>query len=229
MEWYARRAQLKPQRRAWAAVKYPACSEATWKSSSWSGLAARVSCIPKTILDICMTSSRIFGFRPRRSGNGSKRWPEAEIPWYWTFYAMPGSSPASHRKRWCMVKRGRAKRVDPAQALRYRTVGESLLRSAGAMVELSDLDRYYGNDCNRVDTRRDRLQRCPHAYSGVKSTEGEHTRAADLLQSAVRPRASPEMMKLTRSLLTLKDRVSSRDSTTRERNAAQLFRRADSF
>lgn len=58
---------------------------------------------------------------------------------------MPGSSPASHRKRWCMVKRGRAKRVDPAQALRYRTVGESLLRSAGAMVELSDLARYYGN------------------------------------------------------------------------------------
>ena len=44
-----------------------------------------------------------------------------------------------------MVRRGRAKSVDPAQALRYRAVGEALLRSAGAMVELSDLDRYYGN------------------------------------------------------------------------------------
>lgn len=44
-----------------------------------------------------------------------------------------------------MFKRGRAKSVDPAQALRYRTVGESLLRSASAMVELSDLDRYYGH------------------------------------------------------------------------------------
>ena len=78
-----------------------------------------------------------------------------------------------------MVKRGRAKSIDPAQALRYRTVGESLLRSAGAMVELSDLDRYYGNAIaivciHAVIAYNDALT---VAFGGVKSTEGEHKKA----------------------------------------------------
>ena len=130
-----------------------------------------------------------------------------------------------------MVRRGRAKSVDPAQALRYRTVGESLLRSAGAMVELADLDRYYGNAIaivciHAVIAYNDALT---VAFSGVKSTEGEHARAADLLQSALGPRASPDMVKLARSLLTLKDRVSYQGHYYTGEEAAQLVRRADEF
>ena len=130
-----------------------------------------------------------------------------------------------------MVKRGRAKSVDPAQALRYRTVGESLLRSAGAMVELSDLDRYYGNAIaivciHAVIAYNDALT---VAFGGVKSTEGEHARAADVLQGALGPRASPEMVKLARSLLTLKDRVSYQGQYYTGEEAAQLFRRAEDF
>jgi hypothetical protein len=130
-----------------------------------------------------------------------------------------------------MVKRGRARSIDPAQALRYRTVGESLLRSAGGMVELSDLDRYYGNAIaivciHAVIAYNDALT---VAFGGVKSTEGDHARAADLLQSALGPRASPEMVKLARSLLTLKDRVSYQGQYYTGDEAVQLFRRADEF
>lgn len=127
-----------------------------------------------------------------------------------------------------MVKRGRAKSVDPAQALRYRAVGKALLRSAGSMVELSDLDRYYGNAIaivciHSVIAYNDSLT---VAFGGVKSTEGEHARAADVLQSALGPRASPEMVKLARSLLTLKDRVSYQGQYHTGEEAARLFRRA---
>jgi hypothetical protein len=130
-----------------------------------------------------------------------------------------------------MVKRGRAKSVDPAQALRYRTVGESLLRSASAMVELSDLDRYYGNAIaivciHAVIAYNDALT---VAFGGVKSTEGEHARAADVLQSALGPRAAPDMVKLARSLLTLKDRVSYQGQYYTGEEAAHLFRRAEEF
>lgn len=64
--------------------------------------------------------------------------------------------------------------------------------AARAMVELSDLDRYYGNAIVIV---------CIHAviayndaltvvYNGVKAAEGEHAGAADVLQSALGHRAS---------------------------------------
>ena len=130
-----------------------------------------------------------------------------------------------------MVKRSRAKRVDPAQGLRYRAVGEALLRSARAMVELSDLDRYYGNAIaivciHAVIAYNDALT---VAFDGVKSTEGEHARAADVLQSALGSRASPEMVKLARSLLTLKDRVSYQGQYFSVEEAGQLFRRAEEF
>lgn len=124
-----------------------------------------------------------------------------------------------------MVKRGRARSIDPAQALRYRTVGEALLRSAGAMVDLSDLDRYYGNAIaivciHAVIANNDALT---VAFGGVKSTAGEHARAADVLQSALGPRASPEMVKLARSLLTLKAGYRTRGSTTRGRRRPSSF------
>ena len=130
-----------------------------------------------------------------------------------------------------MVRRGRAKSVDPAQALRYRAVGEALLRSAGAMVELSDLDRYYGNAIaivciHAVIAYNDALT---VAFGGVKSTEGEHDRAADVLQSALGPRTAPEMVKLARSLLTLKDRVSYQGQYYTGEEAAQLYHRAAEF
>ncbi|MEX2582148.1 MAG: hypothetical protein WD766_02670 [Gemmatimonadota bacterium] len=106
-----------------------------------------------------------------------------------------------------------------------------MLRSAGAMVELSDLDRYYGNAIAIV---------CVHAmiayndaltvaFAGVKSTEGEHARAADVLQSALGPRAPPEMVKLLRSLLTLKDRVSYQGQYYTAEEAVRLFGRVEEF
>ena len=130
-----------------------------------------------------------------------------------------------------MARRSRTKSVDPAQAIRYRAVGEALLRSATAMVELSDLDLYYGNaiaivTIHAVIAYNDALT---VAFGGVKSTEGEHARAADVLQSPLGSRASPERVKLARSLLTLKDRVSYQGQYYTGEEAVQLFRRAEEF
>src|SRR5271165_177982 len=63
-------ALLKPRARAWAAVKYPPCSEASSNSPAWLGLPPlfeSLSCIGQIILDLSMTSKPLSDSK-RNSG-----------------------------------------------------------------------------------------------------------------------------------------------------------------
>jgi hypothetical protein len=109
-----------------------------------------------------------------------------------------------------MTGRSRQKRVDRAEAAKYLRVGESLLRSAEALAEIAVEGDPYGNAIGVVATHaaiayNDALT---IAYRQVKSTEGDHRRAADVLQDALGPAAPPAKVALLRSVLGAKDRVS---------------------
>lgn len=93
-----------------------------------------------------------------------------------------------------MVRSGSAKDVDPSQAEKYRRVGASLLASARALEGVAVGGDPYGNAIGVVAVHaaiayNDALT---IAFRGIRSTEGDHRKAADVLQRALGHRARLE-------------------------------------
>lgn len=109
-----------------------------------------------------------------------------------------------------MVRRGRRRNVDRAQAARYVQVARALRRSAEDLATLADETDRYGNAVAIVAIHAaiafaDALS---IAYGGFKSTEGDHERAADALKEALGVRADAEQVKTLLAILKRKDAVS---------------------
>jgi hypothetical protein len=109
-----------------------------------------------------------------------------------------------------VANKSRQKSTDRSQATKYLTVAESLLKSAEALSEIAVEGNPYGNGIGVIATHaaiafNDTLT---IAYREVRSTEGDHRRAADVLQQAMGPRVPAEELGRLRSVLALKDRIS---------------------
>lgn len=130
-----------------------------------------------------------------------------------------------------MVRSGSAKEVDRSQAERYRRVGASLLASAQALEAIAVEGDPYGNAVGVVAIHsaiayNDALT---IAFRGIKSTEGDHRKAADVLQRAMGSRAEPEQVARLRSILALKDRISYGGQYYTLDEARRLLRSAEAF
>lgn len=130
-----------------------------------------------------------------------------------------------------MVRSGRSKGVDPYQAEKYRRVGASLLASAQALESIAVTGDPYGNAVGVVAIHaaiayNDALT---IAFRGIKSTEGDHRKAADVLQTALGHRAQANQMDRLRSMLSLKDRISYGGQFYTLEEARQLLRSAEAF
>jgi hypothetical protein len=130
-----------------------------------------------------------------------------------------------------MVTRGSRKEVDRGQAERYRRVGAALLGSARVMAELATESDSFGNAIAVVAVHaciayNDAL--CI-AWKGVKSTEGDHTRAPDTLLFAVSHQAPPERVRQLRTVVGKKDQVSYQGSYYRVSEAVRLLEEAEAF
>ena len=95
-----------------------------------------------------------------------------------------------------MVRSSSSKQIDRSQAERYRRVGVSLLASAQALEAVAVEGDPYGNAVGVVAIHsaiayNDALTL---AFRGIKSTEGDHRKAADVLQRAMGSRAVPEQV-----------------------------------
>ena len=104
---------------------------------------------------------------------------------------------------------GRRKAVDRSVADKYRRVAASLLESARTLVEISDEDDHSGNAIAIVAVHAAIAwtDAVCIAYAGMKSTDGDHHRAADLLQDALGTRADAKALRSLRSVLQKKDMV----------------------
>lgn len=130
-----------------------------------------------------------------------------------------------------MVTRGNRKEVDRAQAEKYRKVGAALLESAQALAELATESDSFGNAIAVVAVHaciayNDALS---IAWKGVKSTDGDHTRAPDTLVFALSHRATPRRVRQLRAVVGMKDQVSYQGSYYRVSDAVQLLEHATGF
>lgn len=130
-----------------------------------------------------------------------------------------------------MVSRGSRKDVDRSQAEKYRRVGASLLESARALTALASEDGRYGNAIGVIAVHaciayNDALT---IAFRGLKSTEGDHTRAADTLLHAMGSRVPPDRVRQIRSILAMKDRVSYGGNYYTVTDAGRLVDLAEGF
>jgi hypothetical protein len=130
-----------------------------------------------------------------------------------------------------MVARGNRKDVDKAQAEKYRRVGAALLQSARVLAELATDADSFGNAIAIVAVHaciayNDALS---IAWRGVKSTEGDHVRAADTLVFALGHLAAAEQVRQLRSVLSRKDQVSYQGGYYRVSEAAHLLEQAAAF
>jgi hypothetical protein len=130
-----------------------------------------------------------------------------------------------------MVRSGSHKAVDRSQAEKYRRVGVSLLASARALESIAVTGDPYGNAIGVVAVHaaiayNDALT---IAFRGIKSTEGDHRKAADVLQQALGHRAAAEQVNGLRSILALKDRISYGGQYYTLHEAQQLLQSAETF
>lgn len=129
------------------------------------------------------------------------------------------------------MRLGRRKAVDRSAADKYRRVADGLLESARSLVHLADEADHYGNAIAIVAIHAavawaDTL--CI-AYAGMKSTDGDHARAADLVQDALGARADEQALKSLRSALQKKDQVSYGGDYYRVSEARTLLTRVELF
>lgn len=110
-------------------------------------------------------------------------------------------------------------------------MGAALLDSAAVLSELATDTDSYGNAIAVVAVHaciayNDALS---IAWRGVKSTEGNHERAADTLVFALGHLAAAEQVRRLRAVLSRKDEVSYQGSYYRVGEAARLLQQAAAF
>jgi hypothetical protein len=128
-----------------------------------------------------------------------------------------------------MVRRGRRKELDRADAVRYMTVARGLRKSAAAIGVMADDG--HGNALaivaiHAVIAYTDAL--CI-AYGGFKSTEGEHERAVDALKQALGNRMDTGQGRRLLSIVQEKDSASYQGVFYTAADARRLLRKLDSF
>ncbi|MGQ0816033.1 MAG: hypothetical protein ACT4O1_16500 [Gemmatimonadota bacterium] len=130
-----------------------------------------------------------------------------------------------------MAGRSRTRAADRSEAESYRRVGDALLESAIALSDLADEGGRYGNAIAIIAIHAaiawtDTLT---IAYGARKSTDGDHSRAADLLFEVLGSSRDENKIKVLRGVLSTKDRVSYTGSYYTARDAAQLLKRSAEF
>jgi hypothetical protein len=107
-----------------------------------------------------------------------------------------------------MVSIGKSKREDRTRAPRYHAIGQALLKTASDLETLAD--PRYGNALAIIAIHAaiaftDALT---VTYRELKSTDGDHTRAADLLVHAMGHRADADKVRRLRGILNAKSSAS---------------------
>jgi len=133
-----------------------------------------------------------------------------------------------------MVSGGQRKRTDRYQAQKYHMVARSLLGGASVLMELASEGDSYGNAIavlaiHAAIAYNDALT---ISYGEVKSTDGQHTRAADLLTEVLKGHGTREVSSRAnqlRAILGSKDRVSYTGTFYRLEDAAILLNEVVEF
>jgi hypothetical protein len=130
-----------------------------------------------------------------------------------------------------MVRTGKKKRADRTEYARYERVAKSLLSSASALVELASEGDSYGNAAAIIAIHAAIAYNdaVTIAYREVKSAEGDHARAVDVLREALGSDLPPKVESRLRAVLKKKDAVSYGGSYYSVEEARHLLERVREF
>jgi hypothetical protein len=129
-----------------------------------------------------------------------------------------------------MTRLGRTKRVDPALAAKYRRVGAALLESATLLADLADSDRFA--NAIAIVAIHAAIAWCDAltiAYSGHKSTDGDHTRAAYVVRDAMGNRANERALYSLHVALNAKDKAAYSGTYYHLHQSSELLRAVQEF
>ncbi len=128
-----------------------------------------------------------------------------------------------------MARAGRVMRVDRARAVGYLSVGRALHTTARDLSQLGDAR--YGNGLAIVAVHA--AIACTDAltvaYGGIKSTDGDHARAAELLVQVLGARFPPAERKRLNAILNAKNEVSYSGEYYTLADAKKLLERVDAY
>jgi hypothetical protein len=110
-------------------------------------------------------------------------------------------------------------------------VASALLGSARALATIAEPEDRFGNAIAVIAIHaaiafNDAL---PIAYAGIKSTDGDHERASDLLLEALGHRVAAEQVDRFRSVVKMKDRASYQGDYYSVSDAVLVLARAEAF
>ncbi len=130
-----------------------------------------------------------------------------------------------------MARGGGRMSVDRSQAVRYRTVGSSLLRSAQALATVAESADPFGNALGIIGIHAaiaysDALS---IAYGGIRSAQGDHGRAVDVFREALGPSADPDIVRDLTAILAEKDQISYQGEYYTIEEARHLVQRVERF
>ena len=107
-----------------------------------------------------------------------------------------------------MVRVGRTKREDPARAGRYREVAQGFLKAARDLGILADPKYGNGLAVAAIHAAIAYTDALTVAYGSVRSTDGDHSRAAEILQQTLGHRADPGQVRRLEGILDAKTHAS---------------------
>jgi hypothetical protein len=107
-----------------------------------------------------------------------------------------------------MVKPGKTKSEDRGRAAKYQAVGSALLRTARDLEVMGEPKYGNGLAIVAIHAAIAYTDALTVAYREIKSTDGEHLRAADVLVHALGPLADPGQVDRLRSILDAKSHAS---------------------
>ncbi len=128
-----------------------------------------------------------------------------------------------------MVKLGKTTQVDRHQALKYIAVGEALHRTAQDLAELAEPRYGNGMAIVAIHAAIAYTDALTIAFRGIKSTNGDHTRAAAVLQHALGHRADEAQVRRLRAILNAKSHASYSGSYYTIENARAILERTNEF
>lgn len=128
-----------------------------------------------------------------------------------------------------MVKLGATTRVGREQAARYVMVGEALHRTARDLAELAEPKYGNGLAIVAIHAAIAYTDALTIAFREIKSTDGDHARAADVLLNALGSRAADAQLRRLRAILNAKSHISYSGSYYTIEDARGILEKAGEF
>lgn len=128
-----------------------------------------------------------------------------------------------------MVRLGQTRQQDRSESTKYHAVGRALYRTARDLDTIGEPKYGNGLAIIAIHAAIAYTDALSVAYREIRSTDGDHRRAVDVLQHALGRRAQPEQIRRLRSILDAKTHASYSGSWYSLEDARRILNDLEAF